>query len=325
MKNLFNLFFNKNYREKDPEENHIFLLKKIGKGAFSDVWKSSFIEKSSLCINLSKIDLASDFCRDQSKNLYALKIVHSKSLRKSELHLLENEKNIWEKLKHKNIIHLDLFFAIESDYYFLTELMDETMLEMHNRMLRLGAKPKTITICNNLLQVINGLGYLHEKNIIHRDIKSENILVKENGECIKLSDFGLSRELSATCDMTSETGSYRWMAPEVIRHEPYNEKCDIYSFAILMFECLTLSIPFSVFSPIEVAIEVAKHGRRPLLPPTSEDMKLLIEDSWAQDSSQRPTCSQIAHRLETIKAKKESFGTLESAKPVSSSQENQFT
>ena len=148
------------------------------------------------------------------------------------------------------------------------------------------------------------------RRIIHRDIKSENILLTNQGETIKLSDFGLSRVVRGK-EMTFETGSYRWMAPEVIRHERYDHKCDVFSFAMLMYETITLSVPFSKFSPVEAAFEVAKYGRRPILPPTSKDFEALIEDCWHQDSTSRPDFKEIETRLSDIRSKKESFGTFE--------------
>eukprot|EP00321_Phaeocystis_globosa_P012339 CAMPEP_0118809206 /NCGR_PEP_ID=MMETSP1162-20130426/81_1 /TAXON_ID=33656 /ORGANISM="Phaeocystis Sp, Strain CCMP2710" /LENGTH=65 /DNA_ID=CAMNT_0006738607 /DNA_START=4 /DNA_END=198 /DNA_ORIENTATION=- len=63
--------------------------------------------------------------------------------------------------------------------------------------------------------------------------------------------------------MTAETGSYRWMAPEVIRHEPYGTGCDVYSFGVLCWEMLSYSTPFPQLTVFEVALSVATKGMRP--------------------------------------------------------------
>jgi len=75
--------------------------------------------------------------------------------------------------------------------------------------------------------IAQGMHYMHLGNFIHRDLKSGNLLLSKSGT-VKVTDFGLSRFLDKTGDMTAETGTYRWMAPEVIRHEPYTKAVDVY-------------------------------------------------------------------------------------------------
>ena len=193
--------------------------------------------------------------------------------------------------------------------------MEETLFDVHKRMQRLGTKPRISTIHNYLINICNGLIYLHSKNIVHRDIKSENVLICNNK--IALGDFGLARYNHE--NMTAETGSYRWMAPEVIRHEAYDVKCDVYSFAILVYEMITLSPPFASYSPIEVAFAVAKDGKRPPLPPLPLYFNQLVTDCWDEDATRRPDFVEIKSRLNFIRSKNESFGSIEmSTKTVNS-------
>jgi hypothetical protein len=88
--------------------------------------------------------------------------------------------------------------------------------------------------------VAAGMAYLHSRRYIHRDLKSSNVLLDSVGRP-KLMDFGLSRRLEDgdEGEMTAETGTYRWMAPEVIRHESYTQSADVFSFGMLVFELLT--------------------------------------------------------------------------------------
>ena len=89
--------------------------------------------------------------------------------------------------------------------------------------------------------------------------------------------------------MTAETGSYRWMAPEVIRHEPYGTGCDVYSFGVLCWEMLSYSIPFPQHTPVEVALSVATKGMRPEIPAHSPSVLVdLIEQCWQQQALRRP-------------------------------------
>src|SRR5210317_411979 len=116
--------------------------------------------------------------------------------------------------------------------------------------------------------VASGLLYLHKKKILHRDVKPGNVLLSgdlRGNFTAKLTDFGLAAMLqnNATInngrggDLTAETGTYRYMAPEVIKHERYQYSADIYSLSTLMWEMITREAPFKKLSQIEAAGSVA--------------------------------------------------------------------
>jgi serine/threonine protein kinase len=91
------------------------------------------------------------------------------------------------------------------------------------------------------LEVSRGMDYLHQRKIIHRDLKAANLLLDEN-KTVKIADFGVARIIECNGHMTAETGTYRWMAPEVIEHKPYDEKADVFSFGIVLWEVLTCKV-----------------------------------------------------------------------------------
>lgn len=146
------------------------------------------------------------------------------------------------------------------------------------------------------------MAHLHAKRILHRDLKSANVLYGNDGR-LCVADFGLVRyhQSDEPADMTAETGSYRWMAPEVIRHEPYGTGCDVYSFGILCWEMLSYSIPFPRRSPVEVALAVANEGLRPQMPSHAPPMAAdLITLCWQQDPLLRPSFEQICSRVDAL-------------------------
>merc|ERR1719224_335810 len=119
--------------------------------------------------------------------------------------------------------------------------------------------PKEIDLVMSLQQVATGMEYLHSLDVLHRDLKSANILRTDDGNRLAIADFGLARyQETSGKKMTAETGSYRWMAPEGIRHEMYDWRCDGYSFAVLAWEMLTYRVPFEHMMPVEAAFAVAK-------------------------------------------------------------------
>ena len=221
---------------------------------------------------------------------------------------MKTEIEIWSNLKNMYIIGLLKVIQENKQIILFSELMDENMRERHTRMLRLGSKPRLHTILTAALQVSRAMEYLHDREIVHRDLKSDNIFVK--GDLCKLGDFGLSRKVGM--GMTAETGSYRWMAPEVIRHEDYSTPCDVYSFAILLYEMLTLSIPFSRMTPYQVIFAVARDKKRPELPPgLPGEVRRLIEKCWEDKPNLRPESTKLTVDLELMITKKISFGALE--------------
>ncbi|CAK9142793.1 unnamed protein product [Ilex paraguariensis] len=103
------------------------------------------------------------------------------------------------------------------------------------------------TLLKVAIDVSKGMNYLHQNNIIHRDLKTANLLMDEN-EVVKVADFGVARVQAQTGVMTAETGTYRWMAPEIIEHKPYDHRADVFSFGIVLWELLTGEVSFLAFS-----------------------------------------------------------------------------
>jgi serine/threonine protein kinase len=162
-------------------------------------------------------------------------------------------------------------------------------------------RPEPLDLVQQLQQIASGLEYLHalEPPVLHRDLKSANILLGDAGSRLAIADFGLARyQAGPGSKMTAETGSYRWMAPEVIRHEEYNAKCDVYSFAITAWEMLTYRIPFDNLMPVEAAFGVAREAKRPPVPPeTPASIKQMLSACWNQDARLRPALPEICMAL----------------------------
>ncbi|KAF1788760.1 Protein kinase, ATP binding site [Phytophthora cactorum] len=136
-----------------------------------------------------------------------------------------------------------------------------------------------------------GMNYLHLCSIMHRDLKSGNVLIDSHGTA-KISDFGLScvLEIGSSSDLTAETGTYRWMAPEVIRHEPYSSKADVYSFGIVLWELLARDQPFRGLTPIQANASSAARQ-------TPQKIGELIEHCWHHDPARRPDFGAILEAL----------------------------
>jgi serine/threonine protein kinase len=155
--------------------------------------------------------------------------------------------------------------------------------------------------------VANGMSYLHRKQILHRDIKPGNVLldgdVAGGNFTAKLTDFGVAimHQGPAGEEHTAETGTYRWMSPEVIRHENYSLMTDVYSYALVVWQLVTHEIPFQPMSQLEAAGKVAIENARPPLPPdTPELITALIERCWSNYPDDRLPFAQIMIELKEI-------------------------
>eukprot|EP01018_Ginkgo_biloba_P002385 Gb_17557 [translate_table: standard] len=126
-------------------------------------------------------------------------------------------------------------------------------------------------VINLALDLAKGLSYLHSKKIVHRDVKTENILLDKN-RTLKISDFGVARfEAQNPQEMTGCTGTLSYMAPEVLDLKPYDRKCDVYSFGICLWEIYSCTEPYAKKCSAEIASAVVNRGEEEVFDTKDED------------------------------------------------------
>jgi len=146
-----------------------------------------------------------------------------------------------------------------------------------------------------------GLGFLHDKTLIHRDLATRNVLVDYNWTC-KLGDFGMSRVGADATNFTkTDVGPLKWMAPEAIKNQSYSIKTDMYSLGVTFTEILNREDPFPGKLPVQVAVDVIQHGARPKIPEwVPEELYNLIWSVFETDPNKRPTCTTVYQTLCSI-------------------------
>ncbi|KAH0921797.1 hypothetical protein HID58_021815 [Brassica napus] len=172
------------------------------------------------------------------------------------------------------------------------------------------------------LDAARGMNYLHSCNpvIVHRDLKSPNLLVDKNW-VVKVCDFGLSRmKLSTYLSSKSTAGTAEWMAPEVLRNEPADEKCDVYSYGVILWELFTLQQPWGKMNPMQVVGAVGFQHRR-LEIPESVDPRIadIISKCWQTDPRLRPSFAEIMTSLKQLQKPIMSPNVQRAATPSTSS------
>ncbi|CAF0756592.1 unnamed protein product [Adineta ricciae] len=213
----------------------------------------------------------------------------------------EEETNIkhLKKLNHNNIIRFR-GVSISSPLFYI--VMDYcpygSLYDVLKRRREKDSCTKPTQVLDWSKQISNGVNYLHSNKIVHRDLKSPNILIADDS-ILKISDFGTSKQLgSKQGQIMSFNGTSAWMAPEVIRREPCSEKVDVWSFGIVLWEILTCEVPYHNIDPNAVMWGVGK-GSLTLPIPSSvpEGFKLLMTMCWKQCPANRPSFQQIIKHL----------------------------
>ncbi|XP_020219110.1 integrin-linked protein kinase 1 [Cajanus cajan] len=218
-----------------------------------------------------------------------------------------HEVNLLVKLRHPNVVQFLGAVTDRKPLMLITEYLRGG--DLHKYLKDKGALSPSTAI-SFALDIARGMAYLHnEPNvIIHRDLKPRNVLlVNSSADHLKVGDFGLSKLIKVQSShdvykMTGETGSYRYMAPEVFKHRRYDKKVDVFSFAMILYEMLEGEPPFSNYEPYDGAKYVAE-GHRPSFRAKGyvSDLRELTEQCWAADINQRPSFIEILKRLEKVK------------------------
>uniref|UniRef100_A0A8C4XFC9 mitogen-activated protein kinase kinase kinase n=1 Tax=Erpetoichthys calabaricus TaxID=27687 RepID=A0A8C4XFC9_ERPCA len=169
-------------------------------------------------------------------------------------------------------------------------------------VLRAGRKITPQLLVDWATGIASGMNYLHLHKIIHRDLKSPNVLVTHN-DTVKISDFGTSKELSDKSTKMSFAGTVAWMAPEVIRNEPVSEKVDIWSFGVVLWELLTGEIPYKDVDSSAIIWGVGSNSLHLPVPSTCPDgFKILMKQTWQGKPRNRPSFRQILLHLDIASA-----------------------
>ncbi|XXG71783.1 hypothetical protein AAC387_Pa07g1029 [Persea americana] len=248
---------------------------KIASGSFGDLYRGTYCSQD-IAIKVFKPERINlDMQREFAQEVY-----------------------IMRKVRHKNVVQFIGACTRAPSLCIVTEYMSGG--SVYDFLHKQKGTFKLPSLLRVAIDVSKGMNYLHQNNIIHRDLKAANLLMDEN-EVVKVADFGVARVQIQSGVMTAETGTYRWMAPEVIEHKPYDHKADVFSFGIVLWELITGKVPYEYLTPLQAAVGVVQKGLRPTIPKhTHPKLAELLERCWQKDPSLRPDFSKIIEVLQLI-------------------------
>ncbi|KAH9307044.1 hypothetical protein KI387_011448 [Taxus chinensis] len=228
----------------------------IGKGAYGRVYKGLDLENG-------------DFV--------AIKQVSLENIPQEDLNIIMQEIDLLKNLNHKNIVKYRGSFKTKTHLYIILEYVENGSLASIIKPNKFGAFPESL-VAVYITQVLDGLVYLHEQGVIHRDIKGANILTTKEG-LVKLADFGVATKLTeADLNTHSVVGTPYWMAPEVIEMSGVSAASDIWSVGCTVIELLTCVPPYYDLQPMPALFRIVQNAKlRP-------DAKTLLMHPWIQNS-----------------------------------------
>ncbi|KAF1951122.1 MAP kinase-like protein [Byssothecium circinans] len=212
---------------------------------------------------------------------------------------LKHEIGLLRDLKHKNIVQ---YLGSNSDENHLNIFLEYVPGgSVATMLVNYGPLGESL-IQNFVRQILQGLSYLHSRDIIHRDIKGANILVDNKG-AVKISDFGISKRVETSSLISGKKGNQRvslqgsvfWMAPEVVRQTAYTRKADIWSLGCLIVEMFTGSHPHPNCDQFQAIFKIGvSKDASPTMPDNAgDDARAFLEQTFLIDHEKRPSADEL--------------------------------
>ncbi|XP_061991042.1 MAP3K epsilon protein kinase 1-like [Rosa rugosa] len=252
-------------------DNKYMLGDEIGKGAYGRVYKGLDLENG-------------DFV--------AIKQVSLENIAQEDLNVIMQEIDLLKNLNHKNIVKYLGSLKTKTHLHIVLEYVENGSLANIIKPNKFGPFPESL-VAVYIAQVLEGLVYLHEQGVIHRDIKGANILTTKEG-LVKLADFGVATKLTeADVNTHSVVGTPYWMAPEVIEMSGVCAASDIWSVGCTVIELLTCVPPYYDLQPMPALFRIVQDEHPPIPDSLSPDITDFLCQCFKKDARHRPDAKTL--------------------------------
>ncbi|NXH92289.1 NEK11 kinase, partial [Edolisoma coerulescens] len=251
------------------------IQRKLGNGSFGSVY------------------LVNDRKAKQGEELKVLKEISVGNLKPNETVEANLEAQLLSKLDHPAIVKFYASFVERDSFCIITEYCEGGDLDFKIQEHKDSGKMFTQSqVIDWFIQLLLGVNYMHERRILHRDLKAKNIFLKDN--LLKIGDFGVSCLLMGSCDLaTTFTGTPYYMSPEVLKHQGYNTKSDIWSLGCILYEMCCMNHAFTGQNFLSVVLKIVE-GETPSLPDRyPSKLNAVLCSMLNKNPSLRPAASEI--------------------------------
>ncbi|NWT93362.1 NEK11 kinase, partial [Urocynchramus pylzowi] len=251
------------------------IQRKLGNGSFGSVY------------------LVNDRKAKQGEELKVLKEISVGNLKPNETVEANLEAQLLSKLDHPAIVKFYASFVERDSFCIITEYCEGGDLDFKIQEYKDSGKMFTQSqVLDWFIQLLLGVNYMHERRILHRDLKAKNIFLKDN--LLKIGDFGVSCLLMGSCDLaTTFTGTPYYMSPEVLKHQGYNTKSDIWSLGCILYEMCCMNHAFTGQNFLSVVLKIVE-GETPSLPDRyPSKLNAVLCSMLSKNPSLRPAAAEI--------------------------------
>ncbi|NXG27177.1 NEK5 kinase, partial [Dromaius novaehollandiae] len=251
------------------------IIKEIGEGSFGKVF-------------LAKGKVNNEQCVIKEINLTKMHVKEKEASQKEVILLA--------KMNHANIVTFYTSLQEKNKLYIVMEYCDGGDL-MKRINMQHGVLFDEDQILNWFVQIALGLKHIHDRKILHRDVKAQNIFLSNNGKVAKLGDFGIARELNNTMELAYTcVGTPYYLSPEICENRPYNNKTDIWSLGCVLYELCALKHPFEGNSLHQLVLKICRGHFQPVSPNYSYDLRILISQLFKISPRDRPSINSILRK-----------------------------
>ena len=249
------------------------IIKKIGEGSYAKIYKVK---------------------KDSSDKTYVLKNIPVSEEDYSSMKEILNESSILSTCDNIYVVkYYDSFFYCGT-FNIITEFCPYGDLFGYIKFYKeRGSKIEEKIIWIIFIQLSVGLSYLHHKKILHRDIKTKNIFIKNN-LTVKIGDFGIAKILNSTSSYAHTfIGTPYYISPELCKDQPYNDKSDVWSLGCVLYELCTLNHPFEGGTQVEIYEKIMTQKFKAISPDYSLELKKMVDLLLEKDEKKRPKMKDI--------------------------------
>ncbi|XP_053377049.1 serine/threonine-protein kinase Nek4-like isoform X2 [Mercenaria mercenaria] len=228
----------------------------------------------------------------RDRKQYVLKKINLKKASSRERRSAEQEAKLLSKLKHPNIVSYKDSFEKEGFLYIAMQYCEGG--DLYNKLKeQKGTLLEERQLVEWFVQIAMALQYMHERNILHRDLKTQNIFLTKS-KIIKVGDLGIARVLDNSSDMaTTLIGTPYYMSPELFSNKPYNHKSDVWALGCCVYEMMTLKHAFNAKDMNSLVYKILRGKMPPMPRQYSQDLVSLLRSMLHQDPGKRPTVNRI--------------------------------